>query len=136
MLPAKIYKIDIPHDLALLKVESSFYADTVDYFDNGVVSRDLVAQDVFKYDRRWRRYWVTSGPLVSIADPSRDMVKAIVRLAFKVQNQQKQVVGACENTIYIQDANSNPKVISVRSKDVESPRVSRAAAVSAAVKDA
>lgn len=98
--------------------ESSFYADSVDYFDNGVVSKAFVAQDVFKYDQRWplRRYWVTSGPLVSIADPARDIVKAVVRLEFKVQNPQKQVVGSCENTIYIRDASSNPKVISVRSK--------------------
>jgi hypothetical protein len=98
--------------------ESSFYADSVNYFDNGVVSKAFIAQDVFKYDQRWslRRYWVTSVPLVSIADPARDIAEAVVRLEFKVQNTQKQVTGSCENTIYIRDASSNPKLISVRSK--------------------
>jgi hypothetical protein len=83
-----------------------------------VVTKAFIAQDVFKYDRRWplRRYWVTSGPSVSIADPAKEIVKTVVRLEFKVQNAQKQVVGSCESTIYIRDASSNPKVISVRSK--------------------
>jgi hypothetical protein len=45
--------------------ESSFYADSVDYFDNGVVSKAFFAQDVFNCDQLWplRRVVLNEGML-------------------------------------------------------------------------
>jgi hypothetical protein len=43
-------------------------------------------------------------------------VLAVVILKFSVQNGQKTVGGSCENTIFIRDARTNPKVISVKSR--------------------
>jgi len=55
-------------------------------------------------------------PKVEMADSARDVARAIVTLEFVVQNRQKTIWGSCENVIFIRDASTNPKVMSVRSK--------------------
>jgi len=100
------------------EIEISFYADEVDYFDNGKVTKEFVVEDIKKYNQRWpgRRYWVDGEPKVEIVDSARDVARAIVTLRFVVQNRQKTIWGSCENVIFIRDASTNPKVMSVRSK--------------------
>jgi hypothetical protein len=99
-------------------VESSFYAEEVDYFDDGKVGKAFVVNDIKNYNQRWptRSYWVDGDPTVRIVDSVRDVAKAIVVLRFSVQNGRKTVGGSCQNTILIRDASANPKVISVKSK--------------------
>ena len=40
--------------------ESSFYADEVDYFDDGRVNEGFIVNDIKTYDQRWpkRSFWV------------------------------------------------------------------------------
>jgi S1-C subfamily serine protease len=99
-------------------VESSFYADKVDYFDDGKVTKDFVIRDIRNYNQRWpkRGYWVDGGPTIRAVDGERDIVRAVVTISFWVSNGPKSVKGSCEDVILIQDASRNPKVISVRSK--------------------
>jgi S1-C subfamily serine protease len=99
-------------------VESSFYAEEVDYFDDGKVNKEFVVNDIKKYNQRWprRSYWVDGDPAVKTMNPQGDTVRAVVILKFSVQNGQKTVGGSCENTIFIRDARTNPKVISVKSR--------------------
>jgi len=105
-------------NLANPEVETSFYADEVDYFDNGKVTKAFILEDMKKYDQRWpmRRYWLDGEPKVRIVDSGRDIAEAVVRLQFVAQNGRKTVWGSCENLIFIQDASTNPKVMYVRSK--------------------
>jgi hypothetical protein len=72
-------------------VESSFYAEEVDYFDDGKVSKEFVVKDIEKYNQRWpkRSYWVDGDPAIRTMDPQGDMVRAVVTLKFSVQNGQK-----------------------------------------------
>lgn len=99
-------------------VESSFYAEQVDYFDDGKVSKDFVVNDIRTYNQRWskRGYWVDGEPTIQVVDGERDIVRAVVTIGFGVSNLRKSVEGSCENVILIQDASSNPKVISVKSR--------------------
>jgi hypothetical protein len=99
-------------------IEISFYADEVDYFDNGKVAKEFVVEDIKKYNQRWpgRRYWVDGEPKVEMVDSVRDIARAVVTLRFVVQNHQKTIWGSCENVIFIRDASTSPKVMSVRSK--------------------
>jgi len=99
-------------------VESSFYAEQVDYFDNGKVSKAFIVNDINTYNQRWpkRNYWVVGEPTVRMVTSSGDAAKAIVVLGFSVQNGRKTVGGSCQNTILIRDASTTPRVTSVKSK--------------------
>jgi hypothetical protein len=50
-----------------------FTADKVDYFDNGVVNRGFIAQDIQKYASRWplRRYWIDGEIQIKIVTTNR-----------------------------------------------------------------
>jgi S1-C subfamily serine protease len=99
-------------------LESSFYAEEVDYFDDGKVSKEFVVNDIKHYDQRWpkRSYWVDGDPAIRTVDSEGDVARAVVTFKFSVQNGQKSVGGSCEDTILIRDARTNPKVISVKSR--------------------
>jgi S1-C subfamily serine protease len=99
-------------------VESSFYAEEVDYFDDGRVNKGFVVNDIKTYDQRWpkRSYWVDGNPAIKVVDLQGDVARAVVTLKFSVQNGQKTVGGSCEDTILIRSAGTNPKVISVKSR--------------------
>jgi S1-C subfamily serine protease len=99
-------------------VESSFYAEQVDYFDDGKVSKDFVISDIRNYNQRWpkRGYWVNGEPTIRVVGSERDIVRAVVTIGFGVSNGRKSVKGSCEDVLLIRDASSNPKVISVKSK--------------------
>jgi len=98
--------------------ESSFYAEEVDYFDDGRVNKGFLVNDIKRYDQRWpkRSFWVDGDPAIRVVDSQGDVAKAVVTLKFSVQNSQKSVGGSCEDTILIRDASTNPKVISVKSR--------------------
>jgi Trypsin-like peptidase domain len=98
-------------------VELGFYAESVDYFDDGRVGKGFIADDIRKYNMRWpvRSYLVEGDPTVTV-DSARDMARAVVVLRFSVQNSRKSIRGSCQNTILIRDISTNPKVISVVSK--------------------
>jgi hypothetical protein len=90
------------------EIEIPFYADEVDYFDNGKVTKEFVVEDIKKYNQRWpgRRYWVDGEPKIEMVDSARDIARAVVTLRFVVQNRQKTIWGACENVIFIRDSGS------------------------------
>src|SRR5260370_22358592 len=84
------------------EIEISFYADEVDYFDNGKVTKEFVVEDIKKYNQRWpgRRSWVDGEPKVEMVDSAHDVARAVVTLRFVVQSRQKTIWGSCENVIF------------------------------------
>ena len=75
--------------------ELRFYSDHVDYFDDGWVDHQFVAQDVAKYDHRWpQRQFSLAGPVdvvpVSDGDPVKTRVR--FRLRYAVKNSRYSLV--------------------------------------------
>jgi len=99
-------------------VESNFYAEEVDYFDDGKVNKGFVVNDIKPNNQRWpkRTYWVDGEPSIRIMGSQGDVARGVVRLKFSVQNAQKSVSGTCEDTLLIRNAGTNPKVISIKSR--------------------
>ena len=48
--------------------EASFYAEEVDYFDDGRDNKDFVLNDIKNYDQRWpkRSYWLDGDPAIRV----------------------------------------------------------------------
>jgi hypothetical protein len=66
-------------------IESSFYAEEVDYFDDGKgVKRGFVVNDIKAYNQRWpkRSYWVVGDPAIKAVDPQGDVARVVVTLKF------------------------------------------------------
>jgi hypothetical protein len=98
--------------------ESSFYADQVDCFGNGKVTkafRHRRYQEIRPTLAR-RIYHLSGEPEITVVDSGRDIVKAVISFQFTVGNAQKTIWGSGQDVVLIGNANTNPKVISVKSK--------------------
>jgi hypothetical protein len=98
--------------------EASFYANEVDYFNNGPVTKNFIVSDVARYDKRWTRrtYQLSGEPEITVVDSGRDIAKAVFKFQFTVANGQKTISGSGVNVVLIGNATTNPKVISIKSK--------------------
>lgn len=82
--------------------EISFYADRVDYFDSGRVSRQFVAKDQASYYRRWpkREFTLVGAPQLVATKGPRATVRFRVR--YTVTSASERASGSTENVVQLQ----------------------------------
>jgi hypothetical protein len=99
-----------------LSAVASFYADKVDYYDRGVISRDKVLQDLKYYFRNWSQIDTRMDGDIAMAglEPEVRIVKFIC--SFSVKNDIKSIAGKSENVWTIQRINGELKLIDVKQK--------------------
>jgi hypothetical protein len=93
-----------------------FYADNVDYYDRGVISRDKVLEDLKYYYRNWIEIdtRLDSDVLMTGFEPEVRIVK--FRSTFSVKNQVRSLAGTTENIWIIKRINGDLKLIDVKEK--------------------
>lgn len=91
---------------------SPYYADQVDYYSKGFVSKDFIKQDKEIFFKRWTtiKYEIEGEPEVSEAS---GYGTKTVRFAstFLVSNQSKSIAGKAETTWTLKHENSGWKII-------------------------
>ena len=99
-----------------LAAVAPFYADKVDYYDRGIVSRDKVLQDLKYYFRNWAEIDTRLDGDVVMAgfEPEVRIVKFIS--SFSVKNEKKSITGKTENIWMIQRINGELRLIDVKQK--------------------
>jgi len=99
-----------------LAAVAPFYADKVDYYDRGIVSRDKVLQDLKYYFRNWTEIDTRLDGDVAMAgfEPEVRIVKFIC--SFSVKNAKKSITGKTENVWTIQRINGELRLIDVKQK--------------------
>jgi len=99
-----------------LSAVAPFYADKVDYYDRGIVSRDKVLQDLKYYFRNWTEVDTRLDGDIVIAgfEPEVRIVKFIC--SFSVKNEKKSIAGKTENIWQIQRINGELRLIDVKQK--------------------
>ena len=103
-----------------LAAVASFYADKVDYYDRGIVSRDKVLQDLKYYFRNWAEIdtRLDGDVLMTGFEPEVRIVKFIS--SFSVKNGKKAIAGKTENIWMIQRINGELRLIDVKEKVLKS----------------
>ncbi|MGO9375857.1 MAG: hypothetical protein ACLQBD_27725 [Syntrophobacteraceae bacterium] len=99
-----------------LAAVAPFYADKVDYYDRGIVSRDKVIQDLKYYFRNWAEIdtRLDGDVLMTGFEPEVRIVKFIS--SFSVKNEKKSIAGKTENIWMIQRINGELRLIDVKAK--------------------
>ncbi|SPF42908.1 conserved exported hypothetical protein [Syntrophobacter sp. SbD1] len=99
-----------------LAAVAPFYADKVDYYDRGIVSRDNVLRDLKYYYRNWAQIDTRmDGDVVMTGfEPEVRIVKFIS--SFSVKNEKKSIAGKTENIWTIQRINGELRLIDVKQK--------------------
>jgi peptidoglycan hydrolase-like protein with peptidoglycan-binding domain len=82
--------------------ETDFFADRVRYYDDGVIGREKIRQDLQRYDARWpsRRFWLAGDLKVEKRGDNR--LQVTFPLRFELSNGSKHSFGRIEKTLALE----------------------------------
>lgn len=99
--------------------EVAHYAESVDYFDSGKVSRDFVRKDQARYYRRWpERQFKLLGP-PNIERKSTDSATVRFRVAYALQGNGEKASGRTENVVRLRREGSALRIVAIRERKLE-----------------
>jgi peptidoglycan hydrolase-like protein with peptidoglycan-binding domain len=93
--------------------EAEFFADRVQYYDDGLKDRDKIRQDLRRYDERWpdRKFWLAGDPVVDrVTD---DLLRVRFPLRFELRNGEKHSSGKVIKTLVLQPAGDDFQIVGV-----------------------
>ena len=100
--------------------EMKFYAARVDYYGEGMKSREDILADRLGYRERWTsRRFQLAKILRTDYDAAQDVGSITVRCTFEVSNDQKQKTGEAESVIRFRSVSRDPQVIFVAERQAK-----------------
>lgn len=97
-------------------LQLSFYAPTVDYFENGLVGTEFIREDLKKYHKRWgdyRRYDVND---VHVSQLNGNTYVAACTIGFEVRGVPGERSGLVSNQYTIRTDESGARITRIKSK--------------------
>jgi len=99
--------------------ETEFFADRVEYYDQGAMDRDKIREDLKRYDERWpeRHFWVAGK--INIEPQGDTRVRVTFPLGFKLRNGNKQSSGKVDKTLVLDRAGDDLQIVAVNERKSE-----------------
>lgn len=96
--------------------ETEFYADFVEYYDSGPISRENIREDLKRYDEQWpeRHFWVAGA--INVEPQSENRVRVTFPLGFKLRNSNKTLSGKVDKTLVLEPAGNDFQIVAVNEK--------------------
>ena len=96
--------------------EAEFFADHVEYYDQGVMDREKIQQDLKRYDARWpeRHFWVAGK--INVEPQSENRVRVTFPLGFKLRNGNKQSSGKVDKTLVLEPVGDDLQIVAVNER--------------------
>ena len=96
--------------------EAEFFADRVEYYDQGVMEREKIREDLKRYDERWpeRHFWVAGK--INVEPQSENRVRVTFPLGFKLRNGNKQSSGKMDKTLVLEPAGDDLQIVAVNER--------------------
>jgi hypothetical protein len=95
----------------------SYYADQVDYYSKGLVSKDYIRKDKIYYFRNWDRISCLVDGEIHLIDTDRADIKvAEFKSYFAVENSRRSISGRAENILKVQRINNHLQIIDEKQK--------------------
>jgi hypothetical protein len=93
--------------------ETEFFADRVEYYDQGSMNHDQIREDLKRYDERWpeRHFWVAGK--INIEPQTDNRVRVIFPLGFKLRNGNRQSSGKVDKTLVLERAGDDLQIVAV-----------------------
>jgi hypothetical protein len=96
--------------------ESEFFADRVEYYDQGIMDREKIREDLKRYDERWpeRHFWITGA--INIEQQNDNRARVTFPLRFKLRNANKTLNGKVEKTLVLEPAGDDFQIVAVNER--------------------
>jgi peptidoglycan hydrolase-like protein with peptidoglycan-binding domain len=99
--------------------ETEFFADRVHYYDQGIMDREKIRDDLKRYDERWpeRHFWVAGK--INVEPQSENRVRVTFPLGFKLRNGNKQSSGKVDKTLVLEPAGDDLEIVAVNERKAD-----------------
>jgi hypothetical protein len=96
--------------------EADFFADRVQYYDQGVMSREKVHQDLTRYAKRWpeRRFWLAGD--ITVEPQNGNQVRVTFPLRYELRKGGKHSSGKIDKTLVLEPAGDDLQIVSVNER--------------------
>jgi peptidoglycan hydrolase-like protein with peptidoglycan-binding domain len=99
--------------------EADFFADRVRYYDQGVMSREKIRQDLKRYAERWpeRRFWLAGD--VKIEPENGNRVRVTFPLRYELRDGGKHSSGKIDKTLVLETAGDDLEIVAVNERKAD-----------------
>ena len=99
--------------------EADFFAERVDYYNDGVISRDKVRQDLQRYAARWpeRKFWLAGD--INVERQSGNRVRVTFPLRYELRSGTKHSSGKIDKTLVLKPAGDDYQIVAVNERKVQ-----------------
>jgi peptidoglycan hydrolase-like protein with peptidoglycan-binding domain len=96
--------------------EADFFADRVQYYDQGVMSREKIHQDLTRYAKRWpeRRFWLAGD--ITVEPQNGNQVRVTFPLRYELRNGGKHSSGKIDKTLVLKPAGDDLDIVAVNER--------------------
>ncbi|PYK35845.1 MAG: hypothetical protein DME58_00600, partial [Verrucomicrobia bacterium] len=96
--------------------ETEFFADRVQYYDEGVISREKICKDLERYAARWpeRRFWLDGD--ITVDPQNGNRVGVTFPLRYELRNGAKHSSGKISKTLVLKPAGDDLQIVAVNER--------------------
>ena len=93
--------------------EADFFADRVHYYDQGVMTREKIREDLKRYAERWpeRRFWLAGD--IKVESENGNQVRVTFPLRYELRNGGKHSSGKVDKTLVLETAGDDLEIVAV-----------------------
>jgi hypothetical protein len=99
--------------------EAAFFADRVQYYDEGIKDREKIRQDLKRYDARWPERQFRLAGDISVEPQSDNRVRVTFSLKYELRNGKKRSSGKVDKTLVLQRAGDDLQIVAVDERKAE-----------------
>ena len=96
--------------------ETDFFAERVQYYDEGVIGREKIRKDLQRYAARWpeRRFWLDGD--ITAERQNGNRVRVTFPLRYELRNGGKHSSGKINKTLVLEAAGDDLQIVSVNER--------------------
>ena len=100
--------------------EVDFFADRVRYYDQGVIGREKIREDLQRYATHWpeRRFWLAGDLTTEPQNGNR--VRVTFPLRYELRNGTKHLSGKIDKTLMLEPAGDDLQIVAVNERKADS----------------
>ena len=99
--------------------EAEFFADRVQYYDQGVKDREKIREDLKRYDSRWpgRKFWLAGD--ITVEPQTDNRVRVTFPLKYELRNGAKHASGKINKTLILESSGDDLQIIAVNEHKIK-----------------
>ena len=99
--------------------ETDFFADRVEYYDEGVIGREKIRNDLKRYAARWpdRRFWLDGE--IKVEPQNGNRVQVTFPLRYDLRNGSKHSSGKIDKTLVLEPTGNDFEIVAVNERKAD-----------------